>query len=82
MNSHDHPKELLVLPRRLGWGWRLNFRHRFAWPFLILQIAFVAAPLLVLRALGVQEDDAYAAAAIVTIGISIAVWFILARKPA
>ena len=73
-------RELLVLPRRLGWGWRLNMRHRMVWPFLMLQIAFFAGPLLCLRYAGVESNDAYGGCALVALAISAAVWFVLARK--
>ena len=73
-------RELLVLPRRLGWGWRLNMRHRMAWPFLMLQIAFFAGPLLGLRYAGVESNDVFGGCALVTLAISAAVWFVLARK--
>ena len=73
-------RELLVLPRKLGWGWRLNWRHRLACPFLLLQIAFVAGPLLLLRYSGVESNGAYGGCALATIVISAWVWFVLARK--
>jgi hypothetical protein len=73
-------RDLLVLPRRLGWGWRLNWKHRLAWPFLLFQITFIVVPLLVLRYLAVERNQAYGVCALVTIGISAAVWFVLARK--
>jgi hypothetical protein len=73
-------RELLILPRKLGWGWRLNMRHRFAWPFLFLQIAFIVGPLLWLRYSGVESNDLYGSCALATIAISSCVWFVLARK--
>jgi hypothetical protein len=72
--------ELLVLPRKLGWGWRLNWRHRLAWPFLLLQIAFIAGPIFLLRYSGVESNEAYGGCALATIAISACVWFVLARK--
>jgi len=73
-------RELLVLPRKLGWGWRLNWGHRLAWPFLLLQIAFIAGPLLLLRYSGVESNGAYGGCALATLVISAWVWFVLARK--
>ena len=72
--------ELLIVPRKIGWGWRVNLRHRFAWLFLFGQIAFIAVPLLLLRYAGVESNEVYGACAFAVILISAFVWFVFAQK--
>jgi uncharacterized membrane protein len=39
----------LVVPKRLGFGWTLNWAHPLAWPMVVLVVAVVAALLLFRR---------------------------------
>ena len=72
-------RSFLVLPKRYGGGWRLNWKHRMAVHFFVLQVAFIVQPLWLLRRCDASE---------MTMGVSLlfemlfsaALWFWLIRN--